>query len=777
MPLSSTTLGLSDDVVATIKGFIEAPFEYPAWSPRSSNWNGSDLSRVNALRIPRTSEVDGRVADPDSILYGLGRLGQLDPAFPERLRRFTNGEDHLLLVNTSGSGKTKLALETLYAHWGLFLTAHWHPVSDPYGSSDLSIALNFFDARTTCRRVPLAKKNCNVPPPELAFNQDILAQEMDLLILARLQLLDAFMELALNAGLSDDDARIKWFWLQIRPIELAGLDIWTIPLNAVRSLERAEVTRRIRRLEGLHRDRLQFVVLDEAQILCRLHECCFASANFREHRPMLRQMLVCLASSLPRSRLISCGTEIDPEIFDDAVRSSASQIRTWRKFSSLGQFALREDIRRYIVHFFGDSLSLDDIELAYAYFRGRRRFLAVLVQRTLLHGIPQFTNVLDSILSATTGLRRPGCSSVRVDVNLGPVTQDGTIEYSKMAAQLRWAAYANVTQYAAPIFRENARQLVGLAVAHFLDDDMSEARVDEPVILLNLARWLRTSPRYATGAMIERRMRDPAAGDLRGCGFAHSIALFLWRRFGSGLRLADIASFPGPAPRWAAEAAPFALSSMDGDSRTVEPIKRLDGPLVHGTDRSDDVFAWFERSRSPFLIPDSAFGPQLIFVLDALDGPRLVFVHLEPFDTVRPHRHNQVTPRDPKLYYASSRAARKQFQQVLATFSNKTTAKSTRSPAYNSLQIYAFAEVNHSRDARRPPTASLRLHVILNRPEPESSDESSDDDFTEDASSDDYGRQGSTPGPPPLPVLSAEDIEYREAWLELRAADIGEPIR
>ncbi|EJD42080.1 hypothetical protein AURDEDRAFT_186229 [Auricularia subglabra TFB-10046 SS5] len=628
-----------------------------------------------------------------------------------------------------------------------------------------------------CHSVPLAKKAGSGPSRGLALNQDILAYEMDLLVLARLQVLDAFMELASNAGLSEEDARIKWFWLQIRPIELAGLDVFTVPLNEVRSLDRAEVARRVQRLALLHKDRVQFVALDEAQILCRVHEMSFASADFRRHRPMLRQMLVCLASSLPHSRLIVCGTEVDPALFDDAIESSLSVKRTWRKFSSLGQFTGRDEIRNYLAHFFGDSLSPDKVELAYNYFRGRRRFLAVLVHRTLVHGIAQYTNVLDSILFLTTGLRRPGCSGGHIDVRLGPVTRDGILEGSKMATQMRWAAYANVTQHRAPVFRENARRLVGLAVAHFVDDDMDEALIDEPVILLNLARWLRSSARYATGALIEHRMQDPA-GDLRGCGFAHSMALFLWRRFASGLRLTDIVSFHGSAPRWAAQAAPFALTSMDSDSRNVEPIKRLDGPLIQGADHPDDVLAWFERSKCPFLIPDGEFGPQLIFILDALDGPRLVFVHLEPFDTARPHRHNQVTPRDPMRYYASDRTARKQLQRVLTTFPGQTAdSKSARGAVYNALQIYAFAEVKQPRDSRRPPAATLRLHVVLNRPEPESSAESSDDASVEDASSEDDAHAWKPPAAPLPARLTANEIEYRETWLELRAADIGTPIR
>lgn len=197
--------------------------------------------------------------------------------------------------------------------------------------------------------------------------------------------------------------------------------------------------------------------------------------------------------------------------------------------------------------------------------------------------------------------------------------------------------------------------MVAEGMAWFVDDDMDEAQIDEPIILLTLARWIKDSEAYSTSNLIRRRIQDSAT-DLRGRGFADSIALYLWRRFGaSGLRLTDLVSFPGRAPRWATQSAPFSLTDTGEDARTVEPVKQLGGPLVHAANEPEDVFAWFERSTSPFLVPDSEFGPQLVFILDALDGPRLVFVHLEPFTSVRPHRQSEVTPRHPTTFYASVR--------------------------------------------------------------------------------------------------------------------------
>ncbi|EJD42071.1 hypothetical protein AURDEDRAFT_168861 [Auricularia subglabra TFB-10046 SS5] len=297
-------------------------------------------------------------------------MHELDPEFPGRLESFIAEGGHRLVVNTSGSGKTKLVLETLWRHWGLFITASWHPVINPHGSDDLAIVLRTFDAHSPCREVPLATKMGDDPSPELVRNRALLAQQMEILVLARLWLLDYFWTLASTAGLSDDDARIRWFWLQMRTLEIAGMSVPLSFIIAAQGLDRAERMQQIRLLAEAHKDRLPFVAIDEAQILNQTRTRSFASRDLRRHCPILREILVCLGSLLPHSRLIACGTEIDEETFEDAVLASQSTIRTYRRFCALGRFWDIEDIRRYMEHFLGE-MSQENVALAHRYFRGR----------------------------------------------------------------------------------------------------------------------------------------------------------------------------------------------------------------------------------------------------------------------------------------------------------------------------------------------------------------------------------------------------------------------
>lgn len=211
--------------------------------------------------------------------------------------------------------------------------------------------------------------------------------------------------------------------------------------------------------------------------------------------------------------------------------------------------------------------------------------------------------------------------------------------------------YSNLIQGEAAEFDKDPELLVGTGLAYF-PDSMAVARIEEPIVLLNLARWLSTSKRFRTSTIIRRRLRDPSVSI-----FTHALpqalAFYLWRRYSSsGLRLEDIATFPGTVPRWAKEPARFSYSSLVGSSRTFETAERLDALLVRTGHNSDEVFEWLERSDCPFLLPDADMGPQLVFLLDTLDGHRLVFVHLEPYTVDRPRRYDEVRPQNPYLFYA-----------------------------------------------------------------------------------------------------------------------------
>ncbi|EJD42072.1 hypothetical protein AURDEDRAFT_168862, partial [Auricularia subglabra TFB-10046 SS5] len=194
-------------------------------------------------------------------------------------------------------------------------------------------------------------------------------------------------------------------------------------------------------------------------------------------------------------------------------------------------------------------------------------------------------------------------------------------------------------------------------------------------------------------------------------------------------------------------------------------------PLVHAASEPADTLAWFERSRTPFLIPDGKFATQLVFALHTSDGPLLVLVHLEP-SASRHNRYHQgrVTQTDPGRYYSSDRHARKQLRAVFSTFpAPAQTSKAQAGTTTNMVQVYAFAEVRWQRqDPPLPPAATLRLDAILGRDRSASDNESTDEE-------EDKMHEFSS-----MMVHSSrenEDDERRPVWLDLRAGDIGQVIQ
>ncbi|KAF9075351.1 hypothetical protein BDP27DRAFT_1257896, partial [Rhodocollybia butyracea] len=75
---------------------------------------------------------------PLVVLRGLGSF-QHDDVLKRRLDRIFSSTTHTFLVNTSGTGKTRLLFEGLCLHWGLYLPCIIDSIG--LGSWDLSAAI------------------------------------------------------------------------------------------------------------------------------------------------------------------------------------------------------------------------------------------------------------------------------------------------------------------------------------------------------------------------------------------------------------------------------------------------------------------------------------------------------------------------------------------------------------------------------------------------------------------------------------------------------------
>ncbi|KZV95464.1 hypothetical protein EXIGLDRAFT_472392 [Exidia glandulosa HHB12029] len=264
------------DLKDKIETFVREPLVLPSWVPKRT-WNRrpgcdeDDMAHLTNLHIPVQTYGQDK---PDMLLYQLGELRTLDPAFPDRLHAFVEGDDHLLLVNQSGTGKTRLLFETLCHHWGLYLTCAQDINLNPYGSHDITAVFIMLD-RFRHRVLELARLSSR----SSKFKAAVYANQMTARLLVQ------------SHGVPDADARKKWLVLQLRPDDiLDGRDLF---LDLVHDWESSdfdawpEIPRFMRNVGVL----LEFVALDEAQMAGRAFRRSFTTADWKSYRPLLGDRL------------------------------------------------------------------------------------------------------------------------------------------------------------------------------------------------------------------------------------------------------------------------------------------------------------------------------------------------------------------------------------------------------------------------------------------------------------------------------------------------------
>ena len=110
------------------------------------------------------------------------------------------------LVNTSGSGKTRILFEGLWKHWGLYFTCADVP---DLGSADMRDVLNTLPNATNFTKVLPSPSNAN---RELMHNRDIARRRFLQVLTARLLVLRMFLEVARNICPEGSPADIGSFY-------------------------------------------------------------------------------------------------------------------------------------------------------------------------------------------------------------------------------------------------------------------------------------------------------------------------------------------------------------------------------------------------------------------------------------------------------------------------------------------------------------------------------------------------------------------------------------
>ncbi|KAF8826046.1 hypothetical protein HHX47_DHR6000429 [Lentinula edodes] len=344
------------------KGEWKGPYWMP---PKSSSRNAhidpETTAYIENLRIPLGYPMK---EIPLIILYDLGSF-QHNDKLRNRLDRVFSSSKNTFLVNTSGTGKTKLLFEGLCLHWGLYMTCSLDSFN--LGAADIPFALDNINENATWT-TRLSSTSSDNYASSLKTNIHLVYRAVSEVLLARLLIFKMYLEACSTQGFSVEHRR-RWLESQIFPTNI-------IPYFDPFSMLKYKISEGFLSDEDLDEaithswDEIQsfwnspemstagdsfYIAIDEANVASRKHDEAFEDQHGRY--PILKEIIRGLRRQIGSSkipiRFVVAGTMI-PE---DHFQSTVGEWDDFRWCSDTGSFNDPEDHRRYVSQFMPDSFS------------------------------------------------------------------------------------------------------------------------------------------------------------------------------------------------------------------------------------------------------------------------------------------------------------------------------------------------------------------------------------------------------------------------------------
>ncbi|KAI3621028.1 hypothetical protein WG66_013385, partial [Moniliophthora roreri] len=355
---------------------------------------------LDELKLPATFDAPHQ---PNLLLHDLGSMER--EALSYSLKSVFIPKGHMLLVNVSGSGKTRIVLEGLLRNWGFYFICG--DDGTLIGSTDLADALDAIpkDPKFTkdLRSISMVSAD-KALQMALETNRQIAASKLSEVMLARLIIFNQFlqsMELHIQQqGRPDTLPYIKkWLYLQLNPGTLHpdDEDIF-VSLTAsfsgstIESLEseisraRDSVLQRLMRQTGRSHF---YIVIDEAQEAASSFPNAFMSAKNVGFRPILREVVYQWTNLLNmRTRnlnmsFVVTGTGVSVKHLTEAIGSASFKHRSHKflESSATGAFDSREEQETYVARYVPPEVLDTDLgrkllDRMWHWLRGRYRLTA-----------------------------------------------------------------------------------------------------------------------------------------------------------------------------------------------------------------------------------------------------------------------------------------------------------------------------------------------------------------------------------------------------------------
>ncbi|KAJ3864820.1 hypothetical protein EV359DRAFT_81072 [Lentinula novae-zelandiae] len=624
-----------------IMPFVRGERKHPIWAPTRTSTNPNTTDHIRNLALPLGNRED----IPLVILHQLGSF-QHDTILRKRLNRIFSPDHHTFLINTSGSGKTKLLFEGLCLHWGFYFSCAID--SSDLGGGDFVLAIDDLESnRDWTGHLPFSSSPRYTT--NLQNNIKTVFRLNSEALLARLLVFKMYLQACSKEGFRHDHRR-HWLESQIFPHTLASS---FEPYGKLkREIARAEVDDSVideaitRTLEDIQRiwdispGEFFYIVIDEANVGCQKHSGAFEDEYGRY--PLLKEIIRSLQRRMGHLpvRFVVAGTIIPREHF----QSSSGEWDNFHWCSDTGCFDDPENHRRYISEFLPPQFEKSDtgqllINRIWHWLRGRHRYTASFLTLLLDNNFESPHTLLGGFVESLSEYMPPENSEYSVFEKFytnswySSLGSKGLLRRSISTIAMHRTIISFLTTSKGCLdIPGNDIALINEDYGIFLDTMCSRIGLDEPATVAYGANWFKQNP-YFTLMKLAGTFSWNYATEIHPSHFALSLALSLALCYADFSKISDTCTL-------------FGLSASLSDGRLVkfvkvaEQLEALDVQFSKNTpDRlvflagaPEEVVSWFRHERDePFCVlpSSSSTGVTLAFCLQLSDERTFwVFVYV-----------------------------------------------------------------------------------------------------------------------------------------------------
>ncbi|KAJ7150875.1 hypothetical protein C8R43DRAFT_924428 [Mycena crocata] len=586
---------------------------------------------------------------PDLLLHKLGSFRD-DSKLRARLKKIfvPRPKAHMFVVNTSGSGKTKLMLEGLCLHWGFYFASLVD--STVLGSCDVENAIHQYVPDSAGFVAQLPDNNGQAEYMlSLERNRLIASKRFSEILLARIIIFELFTEVIKNR-LDVAEPKKLWLLIQLHPLDLgfAGGDFFDRLSRALYNSDPAFVTQQIEeRLETTrkwcfqdHNDNTSyFIVLDEAQHAARCHFSAFRSEQFEDimgnplHRPILREIVRAWVITKLGLWMIISGTGVDADVINKVLASAVMKPADHRRVYDIGAFTNYGEHAAFIEHYIPPSILEAEsgkalLKRMMYWLHGRHRFTTAFLSELINQCFRSPHRLLNDFVKANTGITpTDGQRWVAAE----PVTfwpdDVGQFDFGKLARhpileeKIRELVNSNLIRDNLPTpVTIDEKDLVEWGFARYIELDRNKIVIDEPLVLTAALKVARSSVHFSNRIHV-----SSTTGKFN--GFEDYLGFVFPHLFAEKPNLSQVFDFTESSfiPSWAsfrAELVSIHDAGLEMEESVVLPNARPH--FNYGSDTDSDTAStirWLKHYKQTFLcFPGKRMGPDLLCVLRVLDN-------------------------------------------------------------------------------------------------------------------------------------------------------------